>query len=307
MEQMRRLAVRLFSWFLIIAWGTAVWAQTTPSSAETAASWKPVEEALGRSGTVQADGAWKVSMPRKDLKVTVAAVPIQAALALGSWIAFSTPGADSVMMGDLVLAENEVAPVMAKLEQAKIEVAALHNHLMRESPRVMYMHVAAHGDAPRLAQAIAQALELTGTPRPGAPATPAAAEKLDLDTEKVDRLFGRKGKAGPGVYQFTIARAEPIRDHGVELPASMGIATAINFQPTGNGHAVTTGDFVLLGSEVNPVIEELNAHGIEVTALHSHMLDEEPRLFFMHFWADGDIERLAAGLRAALDKTNTRK
>jgi hypothetical protein len=304
MERESRFGFALLAWVSMVSLGTAAWPQAAPSSAETTAPWKPVEEALGRSGTVQPDGAWKVSMPRNDLKVTVAGVPIQAGLALGSWIAFSSPGGDSVMTGDLVLTENEVAPVMAELEQAKIEVAALHNHLMRESPRVMYMHVATHGDASRLAQGVAQALELTGTPRPGAPA---AAEKLDLDTEKIDRVLGRKGKPSGGVYQFSIARAETIRDHGIQIPASMGVSTAINFQSTEGGHAVVTGDFVLVGSEVKPVIEELSAHGIEITALHSHMLEEEPRLFFMHFWADAEPERLAEGLRAALDQTNIRK
>ena len=282
---------------------TVASAQAAPGP-EASVSWNQVEEAAGRTGIVQPDGAMKFSMPRRDLKVTVAGIPVHAALALGSWIAFSAPGADSVMMGDLVLTENEVAPVMAQLEQAGIEVAALHNHLMRESPRVMYMHVAAHGEASRMAQAIAQALVLTGTPAPGAAG---ATEKLDLDTEKIDRVLGRKGTANGGVYQFSVARDEAIVDHEVPLPPSLGISTAINFQPTGGGQAVVTGDFVLVGREVDPVIEELSAHGIEITALHSHMLGEEPRLFFMHFWADGDAARLAQGLRAALDKTNTKK
>ena len=145
--------------------------------------------------------------------------------------------------------------------------------------------------------------------RPGTPAesSAAAGQKIDLDTDKIDEAMGRKGKDNGGIYQFGVLRAETIRDHGMDIPASMGISTAINFQPTGNGHAAITGDFVLLGSEVNPVISALRENGIQVTALHSHMLTEEPRLFFMHFWASDDAVKLAYGLHAALDKTNSKK
>ena len=210
-----------------------------------------------------------------------------------------------MVMGDLVLTEDQVAPVMAKIQEGGLEVTAVHNHVLHESPRVMYMHIGGHGNAAKLAQAIHNAVAATGTPAE----TPAAApQKLDLETAKIDEAMGRKGTDnGGGVYQFSIARAESIRDHGMNVPASMGISTAINFQPTGNGHAAITGDFVLLGSEVNPVIAELRQTGIQVTALHSHMLDEEPRLYFMHFWANDDAVKLAHGLHAALDKTNSRK
>ena len=267
--------------------------------------WKPVEAALGRTGKVQPDGTLKFGMPRKDLKVTVAGTAIKPGLALGSWCAFSSAGDNSMVMGDLVLVEDEVAPVMAKLHAGEIEIAALHNHLLHESPRVMYMHIAGHGNAAKLAQAIHDALAATGTP----PETPAAASttKIDLDTDKIDQALGRKGKDNGGIYQFSVARAETVRDQGMEIPASMGTSTAINFQPTGNGKAAITGDFVLLGNEVNPVISALRESGIQVTALHSHMLDEEPRLFFMHFWANDDAVNLAQGLKAALDKTNSKK
>lgn len=281
----------------LLTFSTALFAQTAPE-------WKPVESALGRTGKVQPDGPLKFAMPRKDLKVTVAGTPIKPGLALGSWCAFSSSGDSAMVMGDLVLAEDEVAPVMAKLQEAGIEITALHNHVLHETPRVMYMHIAGHGSAVKLAQAIHDALAATGTP----PETPAAApQKLELDTDRIDQALGRKGKDNGGIYQFSVPRAESIRDHGMEIPASMGISTAINFQPTGNGHAAITGDFVLLGSEVNPVISALREGGIRVTALHSHMLGEEPRLFFMHFWANDDAVKLAAGLKAALDKTNSKK
>jgi Domain of Unknown Function (DUF1259) len=289
---------RLLSLFVILTFSTPLLAQTPPE-------WKPVESALARTGKLQPDGAFKFAMPRKDLKVTVAGTAIKPGLALGSWCAFSSSGDNSMVMGDLVLLEDEVAPVMAKLQAGGIEITALHNHVLQESPRVMYMHVARHGTAANLAQAIHDALATTGTPAE----TPAAAstQKLDLDTDKIDQALGRKGKDNGGIYQFSVARAETIRDHGMEVPASMGVSTAINFQPTGNGKAAITGDFVLIGSEVNPVISGLRENGIQVTALHSHTLSEEPRLFFMHFWANDDAVKLAQGLKTGLDKTNSKK
>lgn len=275
-----------------------------PALAQTPPEWKPVEDALGRTGKVQSDGPLKFALPRKDLKVTVDGIPIKPGLALGSWAAFSSSGDNAMVMGDLVLTEDEVGPVMTKLQQGGIDVTALHNHVLHELPRVMYMHIAGRGNAVKLAQAIRDAVAATGTL---AESPAAAAQKIDLDTDKVDEALGRKGKDNGGIYQFGVPRAETIRDHGMEIPASMGISTAINFQPTGNGRAAITGDFVLLGSEVNSVIAALRENGIQVTALHSHMLTEEPRLFFMHFWANDDAVKLAHGLRAALDKTNSKK
>jgi hypothetical protein len=274
-------------------------------SAQTSPEWKPVEAAMGRAGKVQRDGALKFAVPRRDLTVVVDGIAVRPGLALGAWVAFSPDGEYTMMMGDLVLLEGEVAPVMAKLQQGGIEITALHNHVLHESPRIMYMHIGGHGNAVRLADAIHQALAATGTPPETPPGSP---QKLDLDSAKLDEAMGRKGTDnGGGVYQFAVPRAEPINEHGRTVPPSMGVATAINFQPTGGGKAAITGDFVLRGSEVNPVIEALRENGIEVTAVHSHMLDEEPRLFFMHFWAYGDAVKLASGVNAALGKTNSQK
>ncbi len=268
--------------------------------------WKSVEQALGRTGQAQPDGAYKFGMPRGDLKVTIGGAEVKPALALGSWLAFSSPGENAMMMGDLVLTEDEVSSVMAKLEQGGVEVTALHNHVLHETPRVMYMHVARHGNAVRLAQTMKEVLALTKTPSPNPNPAPQP-QDLGIDTAAVEQALGHKGKVNGGVLQVSVGRGEAISESGMKVPASMGISTAINFQPTGNGKAAITGDFVLLGSEVNPVIKALEEGGIQVTALHSHMLDEQPRLFFMHFWANDDALKLAKGLRAALDKTNTTK
>ena len=294
-----RLHHYFLSIFLMLTFIVSGYSQQNASN-----EWKPVEDALGRKGSAQPGEVYKFSMPRSDLKVTVAGTSIKAGLALGSWLAFKRMGNDAVVMGDLVLAESEVEPVMAKLQQEGIEQTAVHNHLLNESPRVMYMHVAGHGDAVKLAAALKDALALTKTPS-AAPAPPAQQPKLDFDTAQVDQALGRKGKNNNGVYQFSVPRAEKINDMGAEVPPSMGTATAINFQPTGSGKAAITGDFVLTGKEVNPVIKALRENGIMVTAVHSHMLTEEPRLFFMHFWANDDAVKLAKGLKAALDKTNS--
>jgi hypothetical protein len=191
---------------------------------------------------------------------------------------------------------------MRALQQGGVEQTAVHNHVLHESPRVMYMHIAGHGDAVKIAQAIRAALAQSRTPL-GAPSAPAAAAAIDLDTAAVARALGAAGKVNGGVYQVSVPRRETIREGGNEIPPSMGVATAINFQPTGGGKAAITGDFVMRGSEVNNVIRALLAGGIEVTAVHSHMLTEEPRLFFMHFWANDDAVKLAGTLRSALDQT----
>jgi hypothetical protein len=277
---------------------------TAQQSAQVSSEWKSVEDALGRKGSMQPGNVLKFGMPRPDLKVTVEGTPIKPGLALGSWAAFKGSGNDGIVMGDLVLLSSEVQPVMMKLEQLGIEVTAVHNHLLGESPRVMYMHIAGHGDAVKLAFALKGGLALTATPG-STPAPSAAQESLGIDTAQIDQALGSKGKNNGGIYQFAVPRAETITDMGTEIPPSMGTATSINFQPSGNGRAAITGDFVLLGSEVNPVIRALRDHGIQVTAVHSHMLTENPRLFFMHFWANDDAVKLARGLRAALDKTNS--
>jgi hypothetical protein len=274
-------------------------------SAPAANDWKAVDDAMGRAGQDQPDGVHKFSLPRGDLKVSVGGVDVKPGFALGSWTGFMKMGDQAEVMGDLVLLENEVGPVMQKLIDSGIEITALHNHLINETPQVMYMHINGKGDAVKLATSVHAALALTKTPPPSpAPATP---PEIAFDTKQVDTILGGSGRNNNGVYQFTIARAEKIMEGGMAVPNSMNLGTGINFQPTGGSKAAITGDFVLIGKEVNPVIKALRQNGIAVTALHSHMIDEQPRLYFMHFWANDDAAKLAKGLRAAIDLTNSAK
>ena len=267
-----------------------------------------VGEALGKTGSAMPGGVYRVGLPRSDLKVQLDGVEIKPALALGSWLAFKKMGNQGMVMGDLVLLASEVTPVMTKLEESGIEVTALHNHLLRNEPFTMYMHVLGHGDPVKLATALHAALVESKTPMGTAPGYSApSSSSIDLDTATIDKALGHKGKVNGGVYQFNIPRAEPIKDGGMEVPTSMGSANAINFQPTAPGKAAITGDFVLIGKEVNPVIKALRANGIEVTAVHNHMLNDQPRLFFLHFWANDDVSKLANGLKEALAHVNTAK
>jgi hypothetical protein len=274
-----------------------------PSARSQGAPLAGVAEALGRSGAEQPGGVLRFSFPRSDLTVVADSVTLKPAFALGSWVAFGPIAKGAAMaMGDLVLTEDEVGPVMRALQAGGVEQTALHNHVLHESPRVMYMHVAAHGDPVKIAQTIRTALAQSRTPM-GAPAAPAPGAASELDTATIAGVLGVAGKLNGVVYQVSVPRRERIMEGDHEIPPSMGVATAINFQPLGGGRAAVTGDFVMRAEEVNRVIRALQANGITPTALHSHMLDESPRLFFMHFWARADATTLARGLRAALDQT----
>jgi hypothetical protein len=268
--------------------------------------WSKVDQAMGKKGADQPGGVHKYGLPRSDLSVTVDGVTIKPTLALGSWLAFQPSPDGAMLMGDLVLTDTEISPVMERLIDAGVEITAIHNHLIRTSIPVLYMHVGGHGDPVKLANTLHSALALSKTPL-SQPASAAPAPALDLDAASIEKTLGFKGAANGGVYQFSIPRAESISEAGMTVPPSLGTAIAINFQPTGGGKAAITGDFVLLGSEVNPILKTLRQHGIEVTALHSHMIDDSPHLFFMHFWANDEAQKLAQGLRAALDLANVKR
>ena len=278
--------------------GLAFAAETTGRRASARRLERPARQTPG--------GVYRVGLPRTDLKATLDGVELKPGFALGGWLAFEKMGDEGMVMGDLVLTMDEVNPVMTKLAAGGIEMTALHNHLLRNQPFTMYMHVLGHGDPVKLAAALHTALAESKTPLAAAAArrTP---PPIDLDTAAIDQTLGAKGTNNGGVYQFGIPRAEPIKDGGMVVPPAMGSANAINFQPTGGGKAAITGDFVLIAKEVNPVLKALREHGIEVTAIHNHMLDDQPHLYFMHFWANDDARKLAEGLKAALAQINIAK
>jgi hypothetical protein len=265
--------------------------------------WSKVDEAFGRKPAAVGGDVHRYGFPRTDLQVTLDGVAIKPALALGGWVAMKPAHGGVMAMGDIVLTESEINPVMAKLIASGLDITAVHNHLLRATPATFYMHISGQGDPVQLAAAIRDALAVSKTPL-GPPAAPAAQPAIDLDTAQLDQIIGHKGNPNGGVYAFGIPRRDKVTEAGMTLaPAGpLGLATGVAFQPTGNAKAAITGDFVLLGEEVNPVLKTLRQNGIEVTALHSHMIDEQPRLYFMHFWANDDAVKLAKGIRAALDK-----
>jgi hypothetical protein len=291
--------MRVTTLALAICAGTAI---ATGAHAQSV-DWQKVDAAISRSAAVSAD-VHRYGFPRSDLQVKVDDVMIKPGLALGGWTAFKPAHDGAMVMGDLVLLGSEINPVISKLQAGGLEVTAIHNHLLRAEPMTFYLHVGGHGDPVKMATTIHDALATTKTPMTASAAS-GPPPAIELDTAQLDQIIGAKGKNNGGIYGFGVARRDAVKESGMEItPAGpMGVATGINFQPTGGGKAAITGDFVLAESEVNPVIKELRAAGIEVTALHSHMLDEQPRLFFMHFWANDDALKLARGLRAALDRT----
>jgi hypothetical protein len=262
--------------------------------------WKKVDSAIGRSAAVSGD-VHRYGFPRSDLQVTLDGVTIKPPLALGGWVAFMPMHDTAMVMGDLVLLETEINPVMAKLIEGGLDITAIHNHLLRATPATFYMHVGGTGDPVKMAEVIKTALAQSKTPPPAAP--PATPPAVDLDTAQLDQIIGAKGQANGGVYQFNVPRRDAVTEGGMTIPTPMGSAHVINFQPTGGGKAAITGDFVLTANEVMPMVRTLRSNGIDVTAMHSHMLTEQPRLIFMHYWAVDDAVKLARSLRAGLDKT----
>jgi hypothetical protein len=300
------MRIRQLTFTLAVLAVVSLLASTTPLRAAQP-DWKAVEQALGKSGQLQDGDVFRVGMPRTDLSVTVKGIPVKAAFALGSYAAFKQVGDHAMVMGDLVLLDQEVPPVMSGLFSGGLEVTAVHNHVNEVSPHVMYMHYEGHGDAVQLARALRQALSASATPL-GTPAAPAAAAAPTLDSKAIEQGLGRTGReVGAGVYQVTVPRAEAITENGTPLLPAMGVVTVLNFQPVTDGKAAITGDFVLLDREVNPVARTLRQHGVDVTAIHNHGLLDTPRLFYMHFWAVDEPGKLATALKAALDQTNSRK
>jgi hypothetical protein len=288
--------LRIFSLICVLSLPILVHAQGVTTAT--------IDQALGRSGQKTGD-VYRVSFPRTDLHVSVHGVAIKPGLALGSWAAFLGSDDDAMVMGDLVLLEAELNPVMAKLRSSGFEITAVHNHLMEETPKILYMHYMGHGPAAQLATSLRAALSVSKTPLEK-PATAAEEPAPPAWVKNVEDAVGRKGTFKGGVLSYGVPRGESITMAGMTIAPAAGVGEAINFQAADSGNVATTGDFVLVADEVNPVISELQGHAISVTALHSHMLTEQPRLFFMHFWSVGSPESVGAGIKAALSKVQTK-
>ena len=261
-----------------------------------------IDTALGTLGQAQGD-VYKIVLPRTDLSISIDDVKLKPRLALASWIAFKARGDAGVAHGDLVLMEDEVGPVLRRFEQDGITVTALHNHLLRETPKVMYLHFWVEGDAEELAANLRRALIMTKTPivKQNKPENSGIKDAEALPIKDIQEILGEKGTLKDGVLSIAVPRQETLTMHDVELLPSMGMATAINFQAGAGGKVAATGDFVLAASEVYRVASALTRHGIQVTALHNHLVRSSPELYFMHFWAHDAPDRVAQGLRAALD------
>ena len=287
-------------WFLLTLFGLGLVLANAAGAQEI--DWKQVDTVFGRTAAVTGE-VHRYGFPRTDLNVILDGVTIRPTLALGGWVAFQSMHGEAMVMGDLVLLDTEINPVMAKLLEGGLDITAIHNHLLRANPATFYMHVGGHGDPVKMATAIRAALGESKTPLNPPPASQSPVSPIDLDTAQLDQIIGFKGQPNGGVYQFAVPRRLPASENGMTVVAAMGGANAIGFQPTGGGKAAITGDFLVTGDEVNPLIRELRKNDIEVTAVHSHMLTEQPRMFFIHFWANDDAVKLAKGLRAALEVT----
>jgi len=268
--------------------------ETLPAGMDTVLGKEPSKEV----------GFYKFSFPRSDLKVQLDGVTVDPRLAFTTWFSFAPmdQGGDAMLMGDMVLLEKELPGVEKKLTEDGINITAIHNHLLNEKPKMMYLHVDAMGDPLALSKKLKDVLSLTATPMKAS-----FKDQLgEIKWDSVEQILGVKGKPAGPVINFGIPRREQVKAGGMDIPAGFGIATGIGFQKIGDKAAIT-GDFVLLDKEVVPVTEALIQNGITVTAIHNHMLMDSPRLFMMHFWAVDNPEKLAQGLKAALDKTNSKK
>ncbi len=268
-----------------------------------------IEALTGAKGALnQMEGVFKVSVPRSDLAVTAAGVRLTPPMGLTSWAAFKHAGGHTVVMGDMVLLEDQVNPVMSVALDNGLEVTALHNHFFWDSPKVMFMHIGGMGDEARLAEAVGKVfarIKETGGGRGDVPTADIDPAKSSLDTKKIDAILGKNGELKDGVYKVTIGWETTM--HGGTMGSTMGVNTWAAFAGS-DDKAVVDGDFAMLESELQGVLKALRGAGIDVVAIHQHMTGESPRVMFLHYWGVGSTEDLAKGLRAALDRAgNSRK
>src|SRR6266436_4179513 len=298
-----RKAIRGVGKFLltlgVVATPASLGAQAVP------ADYQEVLKIVGKSGDYK-QNVLKVNVPRNDLHVTIADYPVPTPFGFGGWFALTKGnGGDDVMMGDLVLLQEEVNPVMSALLEHGLEVTALHNHFFWAQPEVFFMHIHGHGKAVELANQIKPALDLIGHAAPApatgnAPASPPA--KTTLDTARIAKIVGHEGEQNGAVYKITVGRADlDVKEMGATINARMGLNTWAAFVGTDEDAAIA-GDVAMLESEVTPTLKALRGHGLEVVAIHHHMTNSRPLVIFLHYWGRGPAEKLAIGFKAALDE-----
>ena len=290
--------IKRFSFFLNVCLLCAVsplFAQEVP------ADYQEVLKTLDRKGDFKS-GVLKVNIPRNDLKMTVQGFPTPTPFGFGGWISLTkTSDGSDVMMGDLVLLQEEVNPVLSALLDHGIEVTALHNHFFWDEPHVYYMHVHGRGKASELAQQVKPGLDLIGHVKPPA-ASPASSAGTPIDTAKIAKIAGHEGEQTDAVYKITVGRDDlGMKEHGAVINARMGLNTWAAFVGTKEDAAIA-GDVAMLESEVTPVLKALRKNGLDVVAIHHHMTGDRPVVIFLHYWGRGPAEKLAAGFRAALDE-----
>ncbi|HVK96557.1 MAG TPA: DUF1259 domain-containing protein [Flavisolibacter sp.] len=264
-----------------------------------------IEQITGRKGTSN-NGEYKITVPQHDLSVIVDGFKIIPAMGLGSWVAFTPSKEGAMIMGDIVVTETDLKPVQQEIIRQGLTITAIHNHFVRNHPNIMYMHIGGAGNTERLARKAKAVLDKVAEVRGGNPSTGTASNEPvtnTLDFQLLDKIIGHKAELNKGVYKYTIGRPDVnLKEHGAAVTTFMGFNTWAAWQGTPEKAAVA-GDFAMLENEVAPVVKALIENGIEVVALHNHMVHEQPRIFFLHYWGVGNAESLARGLRAALDQT----
>lgn len=302
----RRNVLKLFGTGTVLSAGLGTGTATAENQDGDSIDWDTVGEAIGKKGERKKGGVYKVTFPRTDLSVSTHDVTIKPALSFTSWAAFKQiQDGKALVLGDLVLTGDMYNEVISTLQEGEVEQTAIHKHLPDLSTPIWWTHIKGTGDPVEMAKTINNGLTKTETPMEAAGS--GDAEGIDLNTDKLDKIIGSKGKIDNGVYKYSIGLTQSVTTEDVELPSAMGTAIALGFQPLGNGKAAINGDFVMTAKEVNPVIRALRENDIQVVSLHNHMLEEDPRLLFMHFWATGDATTLAKGLREGLDRATSAK
>jgi hypothetical protein len=266
-----------------------------------------IDKVTGMKGK-EGKGEYKITVPQNDLNVVVDQFKIVPAMGLGSWAAF-TPSSNGVMvMGDIVLTEMDLKPVQQEVIRQGLSITAIHNHFVRNDPKVMYMHIGGEGSTEQMARKVKAVFDAVKTSRAKDPgASPSDSVVTTIDTKMLDGIIGSKGEWSKGVYKYTIGRPDVVlKEHGVTITAFMGFNTWAAWQGTPD-HAAVAGDFAMLENEVAPVIKALVENGIEVVAVHNHMIHEQPRIYFLHYWGVGNAGQLAKGLKAALNETGKKQ